>query len=121
MPYKSLVQLRLNVEHLLMVRKEKKAHLAAAMGIDPSTLTKFLNGTREIQFHHLDGMADFFGMPAYQLFQPGISPLTERRVVKDRRMGIDRRQVDRLAHIPTPHPPRRLRTTEDKSQQRRSG
>jgi transcriptional regulator with XRE-family HTH domain len=108
MAYKALVRLRLNVDSLLLHRKQKKADLAMAMRIDPSTLTKFLNGTREIQFHHLDGMAGFFGMSAYQLFQPGISPLLERRSVKDRRMGIDRRQAhrDRLAHVPTPHPPR---------------
>lgn len=105
MAYKALVQLRLNVESLLAKRRRTKADLAAEMKIDPSTLTKFLNGTREIQFHHLDGMVSFFGLSAYQLFQPGISPLLERRVLRDRRMGIDRRRsnVDRLAHVPTPN------------------
>ena len=105
MAYKALVQLRMNVESLLRERHKSKADLAAEMGIDPSTLTKFLKGTREIQFHHLDGMAACFGLQAYQLFQPGISPLLERRVLKDRRMGHDRRQPhrDRLAHVPTPH------------------
>lgn len=102
MVYKVLVQLRLNVESLLTIRRRTKADLAAEMKIDPSTLTKFLNGTREIQFHHLDGMASFFGVQAYQLFQPGISPLLERRVLKDRRQGVERRLVhrDRLSHIP---------------------
>ena len=112
MPYKPLVQLRLNVEHLLATRKETKADLAREMKIDPSTLTKFLNGTREIQFHHLEGMQAFFGLSAYELFRPDISPLTERRKIVDRRMGIDRRQhrADRLGHVPTPHPRRRLLT-----------
>lgn len=114
MSYKALVQLRMNVEFLLAQRRRSKADLAAEMKIDPSTLSKFLRGSREIQFHHLDGMAAFFGTQIYELFQPGISPLTERRKIADRRMGLDRRQTkrDRLAHVPTPHrpmPPERKR------------
>lgn len=102
MSYKAIVQLRLNVEYLLMKRRRTQADLAAEMGIDATTLNKFLHGKREIQLKHLDGMAAFFGLQTYELFRPGISPLTERRVVKDRRQGIDRRvaQVDRLAHVP---------------------
>jgi transcriptional regulator with XRE-family HTH domain len=115
MPYKALSQLRMNVEFLLTIRKEKKQDLAAEMKLDPSTLTKFLNGTREIQFHHLDGMATFFGLEIYQLFQPGISPLGERRHIKDRRQGGDRRKADRLAHVPTPHPARRVANADRRS------
>lgn len=102
MPYKALAQLRLNVESLLVKRRQSQADLAAEMRIDPSTLSKFLSGKREIQFHHLDGIATFFGLTPHELFQPGISPLLERRVLKDRRMGHDRRMVqrDRLAHVP---------------------
>jgi transcriptional regulator with XRE-family HTH domain len=109
MPYKALAQLRMNVDYLLLSRRRTRADLAAEMKIDPSTLTKFFNGTREIQFHHLDGMAGFFGLDTYELFRPGISPLTERRKIKDRRMGLDRRRVDRLAHVPAPHPPQTKR------------
>ena len=40
---------------------------------------------------YLDRIADFFGIATYQLLQPGISPLTERRSGLDRRLGRDRR------------------------------
>lgn len=102
MSYKALVQLRLNVEFLLIQRRRTQADLAAEMGIDATTLNKFLHGKREIQFKHLDGMASFFGLQTYELFRPGISPLSERRIIKDRRQGLDRRraQTDRLAHLP---------------------
>lgn len=102
MAYKAIVQLRMNVEFLLMQRRRTQADLAAEMGVDPTTLSRFLSGKREIQLHHLDGMAAFFGLQTYELFRPGISPLTERRVIKDRRQGIDRRkaEVDRLSHVP---------------------
>lgn len=47
--------------------------------------------TREIPNVYLDKIADFFGLAVYQLFQPGISPLSERRKSGDRRNGKDRR------------------------------
>lgn len=47
--------------------------------------------TREIPTVYLDRIADFFGVTVYQLFQPGISPLTERRKGVERRTRRDRR------------------------------
>jgi len=96
MPYKAVVQLRMNIELLLNRRREEQKALAAHMGRHPTTLNKFLKGTREIQMVDLDKIADFFGLATYQLFQPGIAPLTERRKVRDRRTGIDRRISRRM-------------------------
>jgi transcriptional regulator with XRE-family HTH domain len=90
MGLRALNQLRQNVESLLFRRKENQKTLADATGIDPTTLNKFLRGTREIQLKDLDAIADFFGIATYQLFQPGIAPLTERRV-GERRRGQERR------------------------------
>lgn len=114
---RSLHILRSNIQALLLKRKESEAKLAAHLRFKHrSSLNKFLNNDRAgFQMWRLDLLADFFGLPTYQLFQPGISPLLERRVVRDRRMGQDRRQghAHRLDHIPTPHPPRRLRVSDD--------
>lgn len=88
---RALVLLRSNIEDLLMVRKESQSSLAAALQKDRSWINKFLNGDREIQLKDLDAIAAFFGIHTYQLFQPGISRLTERRRGVERRSGKDRR------------------------------
>lgn len=90
MRLRAVNQLRENVKALLFVRKEDQKTLAFAAGIDPSTLSKFLKGDREIQLANLDGVAEFFGIAPYQLFQPGISTLTERRIAQ-RRTSHERR------------------------------
>ena len=123
--------LRSNIQALLLKRHESEATLAAHLGFKHrSSLNKFLTNQRSgFQMWRLDRMAEFFGLPVYQLFQPGISPLMERRVLKDRRMGIDRRHAhkDRLGHVPTPHPPRHRRdgvaaaTTEEEGKRNKSG
>jgi hypothetical protein len=109
----ALYLLRRNITDLLLTRKESQHSLAFSIGHHKTWLNKFLNGDREIQFKDLDGIANFFGLQAYQLFQPGISQLTERRKGKDRRTGRDRRighagreylRVD--AAIGTAHPRR---------------
>lgn len=101
MAYRAYVQLRLNIEDLLLTRKESQKALADHMGVHPTTINKFLKGTREVQLADLDAIADFFGVATYQLFQPGISALTERRASdrrtgRDRRIGHDVRQARRL-------------------------
>lgn len=110
---KSLHILRMNIRALLLKRRESEAALAQVLGFKHrSSLNKFLNNDRAgFQMWRLDRLSAFFGLPVYQLFQPGISPLLERRVLKDRRMGHDRRQAhrDRLAHIPAPHEETRRR------------
>lgn len=110
---KSLHILRMNIRSLLLKRRESEAALAEALGFKHrSSLNKFLNNDRAgFQMWRLDRLSDFFGLPVYQLFQPGISPLLERRILADRRMGHDRRQANRLSHVPIAHedPPRRRR------------
>jgi hypothetical protein len=97
MPYtqdlKALHILRQNVRVLLLKRRESEALLSAALGFKHrSSLNKFLNNDRAgFQLWRLDRLAAFFGLPVYQLFQPGISPLTERRRSGERRCGQDRR------------------------------
>lgn len=87
----ALYLLRRNITALLLARKESQQSLAFSLGHHKTWLNKFLNGDREIQFKDLDKIADFFGISAYQLFQPGIADLTERRSGKDRRSGRERR------------------------------
>lgn len=88
---RALYLLRQNISGLLSARRETQAELAFALGHGKSWINKFLNGDREVQLKDLDRIADFFGIATYQLFQPGITPLTERRHQKDRRSGHDRR------------------------------
>lgn len=97
MPYtpdlKALYILRANVRALLAKRKESEALLALALGFKHrSSLNKFLNSERAgFQMSRLDKLAAFFGLPVYQLFQPGISPLAERRISGERRSKAERR------------------------------
>lgn len=53
--------------------------------------------TRVVPAQYLDRIAAFFGLEVYQLFQPGISPLAERRSPSDRRTLADRRVMGRAA------------------------
>jgi transcriptional regulator with XRE-family HTH domain len=114
MGLRAVNQLRENIKALLLVRKEEQKSLALAASIDPSTLSKFLKGEREIQLANLDAVADFFGIATYQLFQPGISVLTERRVSerragRDRRIGHAQRQLGALRAALEPARPKRGR------------
>lgn len=89
-PMKAVRLLSENIQALLKGRGQSQHDLAQWCRHSDVWLSYFLSGKREIQFADLDRIADFFGIATYQLFQPGISPLTERRV-KDRRNGRDRR------------------------------
>lgn len=80
-----------NIEALLAARREDQAALARWCYKKPSWLNKILRSSREMQFKDLDRVADFFGIAVYQLLQPGISALTERRLGADRRGGKERR------------------------------
>lgn len=83
---------RQNLGSLLAGRKETAAALARYVGKHKTWMSQFLTGKRsELQLSDLDKIADFFGIATYQLFQPGISTLTERRSRTDRRTGRDRR------------------------------
>ena len=108
MDLKALYILRQNVRELLARRRETETVLAQAIGFrSRSSLNKILNGHRKgFELWRLDKLSAFFGLPVYQLFQPGISPLVERRNAGERRTGRDRR-IGR-SHIrpddPTPTP-----------------
>lgn len=88
---KSPALLRAHIADLLMIRKEDQQALARYCGHERSWINKVINGHRELQIQDLDRIADFFGIATYQLFQPGISPISERRERKDRRQGQERR------------------------------
>lgn len=96
--------MRANVLALLAARKESQADLASWLKHDRSWINKFLNGERQVQLKDLDRIADFFGIATYQLFQPGISPLSERRVQErrkrpDRRLSHQQRELRALSEI----------------------
>lgn len=83
--------LRENIMSLLVRRRYEQKDLADWCGHTKSWLNKVLNGYRGLPVEELDRVADFFGLVAYQLFQPGISSMSERRLGTDRRSGADRR------------------------------
>lgn len=81
-----------NIDAMLQARGQKRPELARYCRRSRSWLDKiFSEERREVPLKYLDRIADFFGIAPYQLFQPGISPLTERRKGFDRRKGRDRR------------------------------
>ncbi len=80
-----------NVRTLLDARKEDQQTLARWCGHDKSWINKFLNGGRGVTLKDFDKIATFFGLETYQLFQPGIARLTERRSGIDRRTAQERR------------------------------
>lgn len=91
---RALVVLKRNLHSLLSARKESQTALARHVRHSKAWINKFLNDqtdTVEIQIKDVDRIASFFGIEPYQLFQPGISALTERRLSIDRRSGRERR------------------------------
>ncbi len=84
--------LKKNIDTLLRARGQSRHDLAVWCRRGDSWISQiFTNPERELPLKYLDRIADFFGIATYQLFQPGISPLTERRKGQDRRSGQDRR------------------------------
>lgn len=89
-----------NIRDLLARRRQDQRDLAMWVGHHETWLSKILNEDRSVRLKDLDKIADFFGLEPYQLFSPGISPLTERRrgerrSGRERRAGHDRRQPSR--------------------------
>lgn len=80
-----------NISTLLRARGQSQKDLAAWCRHSDVWVSQGLRGERMFQLHDLDRIADFFGVATYQLFQPGISMITERRRKADRRSGQDRR------------------------------
>lgn len=80
-----------NISALLRARGQKQRDLAFACGKTETWISSILRGERHFRIIDFNTIADFFGIAVYQLFQPGISPLTERRKGRDRRNGRERR------------------------------
>lgn len=85
--------LKHNVETLLKERRQTDSELARYCRRSRSWISKLLSdrADRNVQMKYLDLIAEFFGIATYQLLQPGISPLTERRSGAERRRLRDRR------------------------------
>jgi hypothetical protein len=93
---KANLLLKTNIDALLRARGQTRKDLAMWCRRTESWISKaFRDPNRSIPLRYFDRIADFFGLATYQLFQPGITPYTERRSGKERRSGIDRR----LSHI----------------------
>jgi hypothetical protein len=88
---KAVYVLRENIRKLLEARHEDQQTLARWCRHDKSWINKFLNEGRGVTLKDFDKIASFFGVETYQLFQPGISTLTERRSGLDRRSAYERR------------------------------
>ena len=102
-----------NIETLLIKRGHTRHDLAFYCRRSDAWLSKILgNSDRNLPLKYLDRIAEFFGLAAYQLFQPGISPLTERRTGAERRAGGDRRVSGRRADLPA-SPIRQIAVTPD--------
>lgn len=81
-----------NIQHLLRKRGHRQKELAEWCGHTETWLSSIFRGERQFRITDFDRIADFFGIATYQLFQPGIAPITERRKPNsDRRSGEDRR------------------------------
>lgn len=98
--------LKHNIDALLNKRGQSRRDLAmwVRQSTDKDLVDAWISGIftrpeREFQMKYLDRIADFFGVAVYQLFQPGISPLTERRSGRERRTGLDRRVSNRQAQL----------------------
>lgn len=90
-PMKARLLLARNIHAVLVARGENQTALAAWCRKKPSWINKILAGKRPLHIDDFDRVADFLGLSVYQLFQPGISALTERRKSAERRAGSDRR------------------------------
>jgi hypothetical protein len=89
---KALPLLKQNIDALLRARHQDQKDLAQWCRRTEAWLSAALTQEdRGIPVKYLDRIADFFGLATYQLFQPGITPLTERRSKVPRRSGHDRR------------------------------
>lgn len=81
-----------NIDALLRARGQTRKDLAVWCRKTESWISKIMREERrEFPMKYFDRIADFFGIATYQLIQPGITPLTERRSKLSRRSGQDRR------------------------------
>lgn len=95
---KASALLKSNVEALLRARHQTNHDLAQWCRRSDAWLSKILGkDNRNVPLEYLDRIADFFGLATYQLFQPGLTGMHERRKGLDRRKGKDRR-ISALNH-----------------------
>jgi hypothetical protein len=93
---KATYLLKQNIDALLKARGQKRKDLALWCRKSESWLSQiFREDERNMPLKYLDRIADFFGLATYQLFQPGLSGMAERRKGGDRRTGFDRR----MSHV----------------------
>lgn len=89
--------LKQNIDGLLHDRGYTRKDLAQWCHRTEGWISKiFRKGEREIPLKYLDRIADFFGLQAWQLFQPGITQASERRKRLDRRHRAERRVANRM-------------------------
>lgn len=88
-----------NIRALLDGRREDDKSLAIWCGHSSAWLSKIMSGERRMPIQELGKVADFFGLTVSDLFQHGISPLSERRRGRDRRLGERRAQERRTAEV----------------------
>lgn len=89
---KANLLLKQNIKAMLTARRQHQKDLAQWCRQTEGWLSHILTDeSRGIPLKYLDRIADFFGIATYQLLQPGITPLTERRTRVQRRSGHDRR------------------------------
>lgn len=87
--------LKANIDALLRARHQSRHDLAQWCRRTDAWLSKILSDSptdqaRGLPLKYLDRIADFFGLATYQLFQPGLGGVGERRRA-ERRSSKDRR------------------------------
>jgi transcriptional regulator with XRE-family HTH domain len=88
----SLRRLKDNIDALLRARRLTRKDLAFYCRKSESWISKiFREERRGFGYKDLDRIAAFFGLDVFQLFQPGISPSSERRLGVERRGQRERR------------------------------
>lgn len=88
---KARLLLARNLHAILTARGQNQTDLAQWCHKKSSWINKILAGTRPLHIDDFDRVADFCGLNVYQLFSPGVSHLTERRRLVDRRGAKERR------------------------------
>lgn len=103
---KARLLLARNIHAVLTARGEDQSGIARWCRRKPSWMNKILAGKRPMHIDDFDRVADYLGLSVYQLFQPGISALTERRKRPERRTGRDRRvgHAQRIVALQAPRP-----------------
>ena len=92
--------MKANVDAVLKARGITREDLSKYCRREVSWASKILNDPeRWFPMPYWDRISDFLGLLPYQLLQPGISAVTERRKTSDRRSGRDRRLSAMSHHV----------------------